>query len=137
MTPEEVLERFARDPGAFVRVPTATYRLQLAPHLTFADARAIVPYLAALGISDCHFSPILQPCADDSHGYDVADHGQLNTALGTEADYRALVATLERHGMGQIMDVVPNHMGITGSRNAWWTDVLENGPASRWAATSC
>jgi (1->4)-alpha-D-glucan 1-alpha-D-glucosylmutase len=134
MTPEEVFQRFERDPEAFTRIPTATYRLQLGPQLTFADARKIVPYLAALGISDCHLSPFLQPCSEGSHGYDVADHGQLNAALGTEADYRELVETLRSHGMGQIMDVVPNHMGIAGSRNAWWTDVLENGRASACAS---
>jgi (1->4)-alpha-D-glucan 1-alpha-D-glucosylmutase len=133
MTPDEVFQRFERDPGAFTRIPTATYRLQLGPGLTFADARRVVPYLASLGISDCHFSPFLQPCAEASHGYDVADHGQLNRALGGEAAYRELVETLRAHDMGQIMDVVPNHMGIAGSRNAWWMDVLENGRASPFA----
>ena len=134
MIPEEVFRQLERDPGALTRIPVATYRLQLGPELTFADARDTVPYLAALGISDCHLSPFLQPCSERSHGYDIADHGQLNTALGTEADYRGLVEALRAHGMGQIMDVVPNHMGITGSRNAWWADVLENGPASACAA---
>jgi len=130
MKPEEVFQRFERDPGVFTRIPTSTYRLQLGPNQTFANARELVPYLASLGITDCHFSPYLQPCGEQSHGYDVADHGQLNAALGSEADYYTLVEALRRHGMGQIMDVVPNHMGIAGSRNAWWTDVLENGQAS-------
>jgi (1->4)-alpha-D-glucan 1-alpha-D-glucosylmutase len=134
MTPDEVFQRFERDPGAFTRIPTATYRLQLSPAFTFAGVREIVPYLATLGISDCHLSPFLQPCAEASHGYDVADHGTFNTVLGGEADYRALVETLRSHGMGQIMDVVPNHMGIAGSRNAWWADVLENGRASTYAS---
>ncbi|HSB40920.1 MAG TPA: malto-oligosyltrehalose synthase [Methylomirabilota bacterium] len=134
MTPEEVFRRFERNPATFTRIPVATYRLQLGADFTFADARELVPYLAALGISDCHLSPVLQPCSAGSHGYDVADHGQLNVELGAEADYRALVETLQAHGMGQILDVVPNHMGIAGSRNAWWTDVLENGPASTYAA---
>ena len=133
MTPAEVFQKFERDPAAFTRIPTATYRLQLGPQLTFADLRAIVPYLSALGISDCHLSPFLQPCSEASHGYDVADHGQLNAALGTESDYGALVETLRHHGMGQIMDIVPNHMGISGSRNRWWMDVLENGRASAYA----
>jgi (1->4)-alpha-D-glucan 1-alpha-D-glucosylmutase len=133
MTPAEVFQKFDRDPAAFTRIPTATYRIQLGPQLTFADLRAIVPYLSALGISDCHLSPFLQPCSEASHGYDVADHGQLNAALGTESDYGALVETLRHHGMGQIMDIVPNHMGISGSRNRWWMDVLENGRASAYA----
>ena len=93
-----------------------------------------MPYLAELGITDCYLSPILQPCAPDSHGYDVADHGQLNQALGGEPGYQALADTLRAHGMGQIVDVVPNHMGISGGRNAWWQDVLENGPASTFAS---
>jgi (1->4)-alpha-D-glucan 1-alpha-D-glucosylmutase len=133
MTPAEVFLRFERDPAAFTRIPTATYRLQLGPPLTFAEVREIVPYLAALGVSDCHFSPFLQPSSERSHGYDVADHGQLNATLGTEADYHDLVETLHAHGMGQLMDVVPNHMGIAGGHNPWWTDVLENGPASVYA----
>src|SRR5262245_4209419 len=130
MKPDEVFQRFERDPGVFTRIPVSTYRLQLGPHLTFAGARELVPYLASLGITDCHFSPYLQPCGDQSHGYDVADHGRLNAALGSEDDYYSLVETLRRHGMGQIMDVVPNHMGIAGSRNAGWKDVLENVRAS-------
>ena len=133
MTPEELFRRLERDPETVARLPVATYRLQLGPELTFADAGRVIPYLAALGVSDCHLSPFLQPCSDRSHGYDVADHGQLNSALGTEGDYRGLVETLGSHGMGQLMDVVPNHMGITGSRNAWWTDVLENGRAAACA----
>ena len=133
MTPAEIFQKFERNPETFTRVPTATYRLQLGPQLTFAELREIIPYLSALGISDCHLSPFLLPWSEASHGYDVADHGQLNTALGTEADYGALVETLQRHGMGQIMDIVPNHMGISGSRNRWWMDVLENGRASAYA----
>ena len=120
-----------RDSGT--TIPIATYRLQLGAHLTFGSARDLVPYLAELGITDCYLSPILQPCAPGSHGYDVADHGQLNEALGGETGYEALVEALRAHGMGQLVDVVPNHMGISGRRNAWWQDVLENGPASRFA----
>ena len=115
-------------------IPGATYRLQLGTALTFGGARDLVPYLAELGITDCYLSPILQPCAPGSHGYDVADHGRLNEALGGEAGYEALAETLRAHGMGQLVDVVPNHMGISGRRNAWWQDVLENGPASRFAS---
>ena len=116
------------------RVPHATYRLQLGPALTFRGARDLVPYLAELGISDCYLSPILEPCGPDSAGYDVADHGRLNEALGGEAGYDALAAALREHGMGQVVDVVPNHMGIARGRNAWWQDVLEHGAASVFAA---
>jgi (1->4)-alpha-D-glucan 1-alpha-D-glucosylmutase len=114
-------------------IPGATYRLQLGPHLTFAGARDLVPYLAELGITHCYLSPILEPCARDSHGYDVADHERLNEALGGAAGYAALGEALRTHGMGQLVDIVPNHMGISGRRNVWWQDVLENGAASRFA----
>jgi (1->4)-alpha-D-glucan 1-alpha-D-glucosylmutase len=135
----------ARDSGAVdppaapevagsARIPGATYRLQLGSALTFTGARDLVPYLAELGITDCYLSPILQPCAPESHGYDVADHGRLNEALGGEAGHRALSEALRAHGLGQVVDVVPNHMGIWGGRNAWWQDVLENGAASPFAA---
>src|SRR3989338_11064280 len=116
------------------RIPGSTYRLQLDRTFTFVDATAAVPYLDALGITDCYLSPLLRPSSAASHGYDVSDHGRLNAALGTEADYTAFAEALRARGMGQILDVVPNHMGITGSRNAWGMDVLENGPASPYAA---
>jgi len=116
------------------RIPGSTYRLQLDRTFTFVDATAAVPYLDALGITDCYLSPLLQPSSAASHGYDVSDHGRLNAALGTEADYTAFAEALRAREMGQILDVVPNHMGIAGSRNAWWMDVLENGPASPYAA---
>ncbi|HEY7139129.1 MAG TPA: malto-oligosyltrehalose synthase [Methylomirabilota bacterium] len=116
-------------------IPGATYRLQLGGgDLTFGGARDLVPYLAELGITDCYLSPILETCAPGSHGYDVGDHGRLNEALGGDAGYAALAEALRAHGMGQLVDVVPNHMGISGRRNAWWQDVLENGPASRFAS---
>jgi (1->4)-alpha-D-glucan 1-alpha-D-glucosylmutase len=114
--------------------PGATYRLQLGAGLTFRDARELVPYLAELGISDCYLSPILQPGSSDSAGYDVADHGRISKGLGGEAGFRDLADTLRRRGMGVLVDVVPNHMGIWGPRNRWWQDVLEHGAASPFAA---
>jgi (1->4)-alpha-D-glucan 1-alpha-D-glucosylmutase len=116
------------------RFPGATYRLQLGTRFTFRDARDLVPYLAELGVTDCYLSPILQTCAPEGHGYDVADHGQLNEALGGEVEYRALADACRRHDMGELVDVVPNHMGISRGRNAWWQDVLENGAASLYAS---
>jgi (1->4)-alpha-D-glucan 1-alpha-D-glucosylmutase len=115
------------------RVPSATYRLQLGQGFGFRQAADLVPYLRDLGIRDAYLSPFLRPTSDDSHGYDIADHGRFNEALGSDADYDALCRALREHGMGQIVDVVPNHMGIAGSRNAWWMDVLENGPASLYS----
>jgi (1->4)-alpha-D-glucan 1-alpha-D-glucosylmutase len=112
------------------RVPTATYRLQLNPGFTFRDAADLAPYLHALGVSDCYVSPVLQAGAGSSHGYDVSDHSRLSPELGGEEGLEALAAALRGHQMGLILDAVPNHMGIAGPRNAWWMDVLENGPGS-------
>lgn len=117
-----------------VRIPTATYRLQFGNGFTFRDARAIIPYLCELGVTDCYASPLLKARADSSHGYDVSDHSQLNPAFGTERDFEAWVSALHAKGMGLILDIVPNHMGIGEPSNAWWMDVLENGPASSYAS---
>ncbi len=114
-------------------VPRATYRLQLSRAFTFAHAAALVPYLAALGISHVYCSPYLRARPGSSHGYDIVDHGALNPEIGTAADFDGFVAALRAHGMGQIADVVPNHMGVLRADNAWWLDVLENGPASAFA----
>ena len=114
-------------------IPRATYRLQLHADFGFAAAADLVPYLAALGISHCYCSPYLRARPGSTHGYDVVDHSQLNPELGSQADYDRLCETLAAHGMGQILDMVPNHVGIMGSENPWWLDVLENGPASEYA----
>jgi (1->4)-alpha-D-glucan 1-alpha-D-glucosylmutase len=119
--------------AAAPRIPLATYRLQLGPALTFDDAADLLPYLAALGISDAYVSPFFATASDASHGYDVADHGRFREELGGEAAFARLAAALRRHGLGLLVDMVPNHMGIARARNAWWRDVLENGPASRYA----
>jgi (1->4)-alpha-D-glucan 1-alpha-D-glucosylmutase len=115
------------------RIPTSTYRLQFNRQFTFAQAREIVPYLDALGISDCYASPYFQARAESLHGYDITDHNKLNTAIGSRAEYDAWIADLHAHGMGQIVDFVPNHMGIGEPLNQWWMDVLENGPSSLYA----
>src|SRR2546430_76324 len=118
-----------------MRVPRATYRLQLGPGLTFDDAAALVDYLDALGVSDAYTSPFLETATRGSHGYDVADHDRLRAELGGEPAFQRLAAALGARGMGLLVDVVPNHMGIAQNRNAWWHDVLENGPASPYAST--
>ncbi len=118
--------------SASVRI-RATYRLQLHPGFTFDDAAAIVDYLADLGISHVYLSPILQAAPGSTHGYDVVDHSRLNAELGGEDGYDRLSGALSERRMGQVVDIVPNHMSI-GEPNVWWWDVLENGPASRWAA---
>ena len=114
-------------------IPTSTYRLQFNRGFTFRDAAALVPYLAELGISHCYASPYLRARPRSTHGYDIVDHNCLNPEIGSVEDYEALISALHRHGMGQILDIVPNHMGVMGSDNAWWLDVLENGEASEYA----
>ncbi|MGB8437659.1 MAG: malto-oligosyltrehalose synthase, partial [Burkholderiales bacterium] len=113
--------------------PRATYRLQLNQHFTFAQATELVPYLAALGVSHVYCSPYLRARPGSTHGYDIIDHASLNPEIGTRDDFEHFVAALRAHGMGQILDMVPNHMGVMGADNAWWLDVLENGPASVYA----
>ncbi|HEX5689400.1 MAG TPA: alpha-amylase family glycosyl hydrolase, partial [Roseiflexaceae bacterium] len=115
------------------RIPSATYRLQFNRQFTFADALRRIAYLDQLGISDIYTSPYLRARAESTHGYDIANHNQINPAIGGESEYLALVAELHARGMGQILDIVPNHMGIGEASNIWWMDVLENGPSSRYA----
>jgi (1->4)-alpha-D-glucan 1-alpha-D-glucosylmutase len=121
----------APSPGE--RPRAATYRVQLHAGFTFDDAGAIADYLAGLGISHLYCSPVLQAAAGSTHGYDVVDHGQLNSELGGMPGYRRLAAKLASNNLGQVLDIVPNHMALAGRANAWWWDVLENGPSSVYA----
>ena len=116
-----------------LKVPRATYRLQLNRDFTFNQAKEIVPYLAELGISHCYISPCLKARPGSLHGYDIVDHNSLNPEIGSAEDFDGFVAGLHEHDMGLILDIVPNHMGVMGSDNAWWLDVLENGEASPYA----
>jgi (1->4)-alpha-D-glucan 1-alpha-D-glucosylmutase len=116
----------------YTRLPIATYRVQLNHTFGFQAAKAIVPYLDSLGISDLYTSPCLKAQSGSLHGYDVVDHGQLNPELGRPEDYSELAAALRERGMGHLLDFVPNHMAI-GPENPLWMDVLENGPSSIYA----
>ena len=113
-----------------VPIPRATYRLQFHSGFTFKHAQDLVPYLSELGISHCYASPYLKARAGSRHGYDIVDHTQLNPEIGTRDDFDSFVAALRHYDMSQILDMVPNHMGVGGSDNEWWLDVLENGQAS-------
>jgi len=113
-----------------MRVPLATYRLQLGPSLTFDDAAALLPYLERLGISDVYTSPFFETSSAASHGYDVNDHNRLREELGGEPAFRRFAGALKAREMGLLIDLVPNHMGIAHNRNARWLDVLEHGPAA-------
>ncbi|MFZ5558415.1 MAG: malto-oligosyltrehalose synthase [Pseudomonadota bacterium] len=120
-------------PEAVPAVPRATYRLQLNRGFTFADAAARAPYLAALGVSHAYCSPYLKARPGSSHGYDIIDHNALNPEIGSAEDFERFCAALDAHGLRQMLDVVPNHMGVMGADNGYWLDVLENGPASVYA----
>ncbi|MDF3298513.1 malto-oligosyltrehalose synthase [Streptomyces tropicalis] len=114
-------------------VPTATYRLQLQPDFPFAAAAAAVPYLASLGVSHLHLSPVLEAVPGSVHGYDVVDHARVRGELGGEDGLRALARTAREHGLGLVVDIVPNHMAMAPRHNHALWDVLRQGPSSPYA----
>ena len=125
-------QRVNDDIGRRAPFPESTYRLQFHKGFTFRDAARITPYLRDLGITHCYASPYLRAPPGSTHGYDIIDHSALNPEVGTAEEYDAWVQGLKEAGLGQILDTVPNHMGVATNDNAWWNDVLENGPASRY-----
>ncbi|MBD0676210.1 alpha-amylase family glycosyl hydrolase, partial [Streptomyces sp. CBMA156] len=122
-------------PRPAATVPSATYRLQLQPGFTLRDATAAVPYLAALGVSHLHLSPLLEAVPGSTHGYDTVDHTRISEQLGGEPALRELAAAAHRHGLRLIADVVPNHMAVPAperlNRPLW--QVLRDGPDSPYA----
>ncbi len=116
-----------------IGAPRSTYRLQLHAGFNFDDAAAVADYLRDLGVSHVYCSPYLQASNGSLHGYDVVDCHQVNNELGGEHGRTRFNSRLKELGLGQVLDIVPNHMAITGNQNAWWWDTLENGPASRYA----
>ncbi len=110
----------------------STCRLQVNAEQALADVHRLVDYLERLGVSHLYLSPVLRARSGSTHGYDVADSSTLNPELGTDEDWRALSRELRRRGMGILLDIVPNHMGI-GSENPYWTDVLTHGQAAHYA----
>ncbi|MFE4263515.1 malto-oligosyltrehalose synthase [Streptomyces sp. NPDC056883] len=115
--------------------PASTYRLQLRPEFTFGHARAVVPYLASLGVSHLHLSPVLEAVPGSSHGYDVTDHTRVRVELGGEDGLRALAAEARAHGLALVLDIVPNHMALPAplrlNRPLW--EVAREGPGSPYA----
>src|SRR5678816_810892 len=103
-----------------MRVPLATYRVQLGPDLTFDDVAALLPYLQDLGVSDCYTSPFFETSSTGSHGYDVNDHNKLRAELGGEPAFRRLATALGQRRLGLLIDLVPNHMGIACNRYTLW-----------------
>jgi len=114
------------------RVPTSTYRLQLHAGFTFDDAATVAEYLTRLGVSHVYCSPYLQAAPGSMHGYDVIDHQRVNEELGGEAGHHRFCSRLASLRLGQILDIVPNHMAMGPGNRNWW-DVLENGQSSRFA----
>ncbi|HVZ43744.1 MAG TPA: malto-oligosyltrehalose synthase [Ramlibacter sp.] len=125
----------ALPPLATANVPRATYRVQFHRGFTFDDAARAIPYLHALGVSHLYSSPYLKARPGSTHGYDIVDHAEVNPEVGDAVRHERFCQALRRHGMGQILDIVPNHMGVLEADNAWWLDVLEHGRASRHANT--
>lgn len=124
----------ARPQGRAVAViPRATYRLQLHKDFSFDDAVAVLPYLQRLGVSHLYCSPIWRARPGSLHGYDVVAHGEINPELGGREGFERFANAARERGLGLILDMVPNHMGVLGADNPWWTDVLENGQASAYA----
>jgi (1->4)-alpha-D-glucan 1-alpha-D-glucosylmutase len=120
------------DPAPGFGAIRATYRLQFHKGFTFRDAVALIPYLARLGISHLYASPLTEARPGSTHGYDIVNHSRLNPEIGSADDFAALSEALQTHGMGLVLDIVPNHMAV-GADNAWWLDVLEWGEASLYA----
>lgn len=113
--------------------PQATYRLQLHAGFTFDDAAAVVPYLARLGVTHLYLSPSLQAAPGSTHGYDVVDPTRLNDELGGQEGFDRLHVAATTAGLGLVLDIVPNHLGLVPTANRWWWDVLQHGRASRYA----
>ena len=112
------------------RIPTSTYRLQVHHEFPLTAARDIVPYLARLGIADVYTSPYFTAEPGSTHGYDICNHNEINPEVGGAAAHEAFTSAIAAHGLGHIVDFVPNHMGIGTAVNPWWRDVLEYGPSA-------
>ena len=115
-----------------MRIPIATYRFQFHKEFTFQQARALLPYLRDLGISDVYASPIFAAAPGSTHGYDICTFNQLNPNLGSPQDFESFTSELQKLGMGLLLDMVPNHMA-NHSTNCWWVDVLRHGEKSQFA----
>ncbi|MFU8857570.1 MAG: alpha-amylase family glycosyl hydrolase, partial [Deferrisomatales bacterium] len=114
-----------------MRIPSATYRLQLRPGFGFSEVADLLEYLQALGITDLYLSPIFRARPGSAHGYDVLDPTRLNPELGSPEEFRGLAEDLRRRGLGWLQDIVPNHMAYDG-RNPYLADVLESGEQSAY-----
>ncbi len=110
-----------------LRRPSATYRIQIHGGFRLDDVTRIVDYLHGLGISDCYLSPYLEARPGSTHGYDVFDHSRMSSEIGDDSAHERLLARLRALGMGRVIDIVPNHMGVAGANRSWLA-MLETGP---------
>ena len=116
-------------------VPAATYRLQVHAGFPLQDAADVAGYLADLGVTHAYSSPLLRSAEGSTHGYDTVDHAHIDEARGGQAGFDRFVAALHEHGLGLVLDLVPNHMGVDDPSAArWWWDVLQHGQESAHAA---
>ena len=116
-------------------VPAATYRLQIHAGFRLQDAAEVTGYLADLGVTHAYSSPLLRSAEGSNHGYDTVDHAHIDEARGGREGFDRFVAALHEHGLGLVLDLVPNHMGVADAAAApWWWDVLQHGPDSEHAA---
>jgi (1->4)-alpha-D-glucan 1-alpha-D-glucosylmutase len=116
-------------------VPSATYRLQIHAGFGLDDAAAVAGYLADLGVTHAYSSPLLRSAEGSTHGYDTVDHAHIDEARGGQEGFDRFVAALHEHGLGLVLDLVPNHMGVADPAAApWWWDVLQHGRDSAHAA---
>jgi (1->4)-alpha-D-glucan 1-alpha-D-glucosylmutase len=111
--------------------PLSTYRIQFHKGFRLAQASELVSYLHDLGVSHVYASPFLEARAGSVHGYDIINHDRLNPEIGTEEELRAFVRELNDRDMSIVLDIVPNHMGVSTS-TPWWRDVLQHGRASQY-----
>ena len=116
-----------------LRIPVATYRLQMSHRFTFTDGQKLVPYLNDLGITDVYSSPCFKTGKGSISGYDIVDPNMLGPEMGGEPAFDRFIKELKAHDMGFILDIVPNHMNVESDENMWWMGVLENGPSSPYA----
>ncbi|MCU1558616.1 MAG: treY, partial [Microbacteriaceae bacterium] len=117
-----------------MRIPRSTYRLQVTPDFDLFAAANIADYLHALGADWLYLSPILKAEEGSDHGYDVTDHSLIDPARGGADGLDATSAAARRLGLGLLIDIVPNHVGVaTPKQNPWWWDLLKHGRSSRYA----
>jgi len=122
------------DDGRRREVPAGTYRLQVTADFTLDDAAAVSGYLADLGVTHAYSSPLLRSAAGSTHGYDTVDHAHIDEPRGGRAGFDRLVAALHEHGLGLVLDLVPNHMGVSDpAESSWWWDLLQHGRDSAHA----